>query len=141
MTNSADSMDLTFGRAGAHTASFRAAHRDVGNATPITTRVILTVPMSHQDIEAVFWRMLRDEGSPSPSWTTTPPPAGTCWTRSSATASPRSRFTGWRSPRSPPPTRHYAPVMRLRRRVEQLFGAPRTARAISPHLAATLVGA
>ena len=53
--------DVAVGVVGRHEAVFRPAHRDA-NATPITTTVVLRVPMSHEDVEALFWRMLRDEG-------------------------------------------------------------------------------
>ncbi len=53
--------ELTVGEIGGHAVVFRGAHRDV-NPTPITTGVVLRVPMSHEDVEAMFWRMLRDQG-------------------------------------------------------------------------------
>lgn len=55
------STDLVFGSIAGHARSFRAPHRD-GNDTPITTTVTLSVPMSHEDVEAALWWLLRDEG-------------------------------------------------------------------------------
>lgn len=52
---------LAVGQIGGRATAFRAAHRD-GNQTPVTTVVTFTVPMSHEDIEAVLWRLLRHEG-------------------------------------------------------------------------------
>ncbi len=52
---------LAVGQIGDHATAFEAAHRD-GNQTQITTVITFTVPMSHEDIEAVLWRLLRNEG-------------------------------------------------------------------------------
>lgn len=107
----------------AHTASFWAAHRDAGINTPITTSVVLTVPMSHEDIEAVFWRMLRDEGV---AFDDLDDDETACWYLFDAlighgvtAIEPYRMAIAALTPVDP----HYAPVMRVRRRVEQLFGA------------------
>ena len=52
---------LAVGQIGERATAFAAAHRD-GNPPPVTTVVTFTVPMSHEDIEAVLWRLLRHEG-------------------------------------------------------------------------------
>lgn len=124
-SSSVTGADLTVGRAGAHTASFRAAHRDVGNDTPVTTSVVLTVPMSHEDIEAVFWRMLRDEGV---TFAELEDDATACWYLFDALiGNGVSEIEPYRlgiaqlTPTDP----HHEPVTRLRRRVEQLFGPRR----------------
>ncbi len=69
------SADLTVGQVGRNTVSFRAPHSDV-NRTPVTTSVVLTVPMSHEDIEAVFWRLLRDGGV---TFAELAEDSGACW--------------------------------------------------------------
>ena len=53
--------DLAHGTLGGKLTSFAAAHRD-SNPTAITTSVVLTVPMSHEDVEATLWQLIRDEG-------------------------------------------------------------------------------
>ncbi len=53
--------DLAVGTLGGEPMSFPAAHRD-SNSTAITTTVVFTVPMSHEDVEAALWQLVRDEG-------------------------------------------------------------------------------
>ena len=114
-------VDLAVGGVGRHEAVFRAAHRDA-NTTPITTTVVLRVPMSHEDVEALFWRMLRDEGV---SFADLADDADACWFLLDAIVghgvSTIDSYRDALAAVSPADPDHDA-VTQLRQRVEQLIG-------------------
>jgi hypothetical protein len=114
-------VDLVVGGVGRHEACFRAAHRDA-NTTPITTTVLLRVPMSHEDVEALFWRMLRDEGV---SFADLADDTNACWFLLDAVVghgvSTIDSYRDALAAVSPGDPDHEA-VTQLRERVEQLLG-------------------
>lgn len=113
--------DLTAGQAGRHGVSFQAAHRDA-NRTPVTTSVVLTVPMSHEDIEAVFWRLLRDGGV---TFAELAEDSGACWyLLDSIIGEGVASVDSYRLALAEvtPVDPDYADIVRVRRRVEELFG-------------------
>lgn len=114
-------VDLTVGVVGRHETVFRAAHRDA-NTTPITTTVVLRVPMSHEDVEALFWRMLRDEGV---AFADLADDTNACWFLLDAIVghgvSTIDSYRDALAAISPTDPDHDA-VTQLRQRVEQLLG-------------------
>lgn len=113
--------DLTVGRIGCHAASFRAAHCDL-RRNSITTAVQLAVPMSHEDIEAVFWRMLRDEGV---TFADLADDGDACWYLLDALIGYGvAQIECYRMAiaQARPSDPEHAAIVRLRRRVEELFG-------------------